>query len=483
MGLVYLSLKADVVHDEHGAWRASGDSTEVAIAVLARKLGLSREKLEAEYKTVFANPFDQQKRYIEGAFTKKEERFHVFVGAPDYISNSLKVDHGFSEDYHNLAKEGLRVVGVCVFSADKTELLGSALLAIDEEVRNDVNESILEAQKAGFRVVMLTGDYPETAKEIARKVGIYKEGDKILTGVDVEKLSTKEIADLSRDVSVFARITPDHKMRIVHGFQMSGKVVAMTGDGVNDAPALQAANLGIAIGSGTQVAKDSSDIVLVDSNFETIVAAISEGRAIYLTLKKVILYLFSTSFGEVLVLAGAIIIGLPLPVLAVQIIWLNFVTDGFFVVALALQKPKEGLISKEETESENLVDRQMITRIITMGISMGIALPVFYFFLQTHSLEYARTMALLVLCATQWFNSLNVRSRYVSVFKKGMDNPYLVGSFATVFILQFLIIETPWGNKVMHTTGLTFLHWVLAITLSTSVIWVEEVRKLVARNK
>lgn len=482
LGLVYLSLKADVVHEEHGGWKASGDSTEVAIAVLARKLGLARDKLESEFKTVFANPFDQQKRYIEGAFTKKGKKFHVFVGAPDYISKSLKVDHGFAKDYHDLAKSGLRVVGVAVFSAGKRRLLGSALLAIDEEIRHEVFQSIEEAQKTGFRVVMLTGDYPETAREISRKVGIYKEGDKVLTGEDVEKLSAKEIALISRDVAVFARITPEHKMKIVHGFQAAGRVVAMTGDGVNDAPALQAANLGIAIGSGTQVAKDSSDIVLVDSNFETIVRSISEGRAIYLTLKKVILYLFSTSFGEVLVLAGAILIGLPLPLVAVQIIWLNFVTDGFFVAALAQQKPKEGLISREETESDNLVDRMMVTRIITMGISMGTALPVFYYFLNNYSLDYARTMALLVLSATQWFNSLNVRSRNVSIFRKGMDNPYLVASFVAVFILQYLIIETGWGNKILHTTNLSIEHWLLAIGVATTVIWIEEIRKLLAKK-
>src|SRR3989344_2151896 len=186
---------------------------------------------------------------------------------------------------------------------------------------------------------MMTGDYAETAKAIAKKVGIYEEGDTVLTGEDVEKLAEVELEERIEKVSVFARITPEHKLKIVNAFKKKGHVCAMTGDGVNDAPALQAANLGIGLGSGTQVAKDSSDIVLVDDNFSTIVDAIREGRAIYISLKENILYLFSTGFGEVLVISGAILIGLPLPLVAVQIIWLNFVTDGFLVVGLAQDSP------------------------------------------------------------------------------------------------------------------------------------------------
>ncbi len=482
MAPVYLSLKADVVKDEHHGWRPSGDPTEVAIAVLCRKLGLSREKLEEEFKTVFTKPFDSERRFIEASFAEGKKDWHVFVGAPDFLGKHLGVGHDLLQNSHELAKEGLRVIGVAVFSGDR-KLAGSCLLAIDEEIREEVSGSILEAKNAGFNVVMLTGDYGETAKEIARNVGIYKDGDGILAGVEVERLGVRQIAEKLKTVSVFARISPEHKLKIVKAYQLLGKVCVMTGDGVNDAPALQAANLGIALGSGTQVAKDSADIVLVDDNFKTIVEAISEGRAIYLTLKKVILYLFSTSFAEVIVLAVAIAVGLPLPLVAVQIIWLNFVTDGFFVVALAQQKTKQGLISKEEVQSDKLVDNFMVLRIISMGVSMTVALPVFYYYLGNHSLEYARTMALLVLAVTQWFNSLNVRSRYLSIFRKGIDNPYMIFSFVAVSILQYLIIGTAWGNRVMHTTGISFNDWVLGIVLATSVIWVEEARKILFKVK
>ena len=316
-------------------------------------------------------------------------------------------------------------------------------------------------------------------------MGIYEEGDLVLTGAEVEKMTETELEAKTDKVTVFARITPEHKLKIVKAFQRAGRICAMTGDGVNDAPALQAANLGIGLGSGTQVAKDSSDIVLVNNNFETIVDAIAEGRAIYLSLKKVILYLFSTSFGEVLVLTGAILSGLPLPLVAVQIIWLNFVTDGFFVVALAQDNPtKKQLKSRTDVNSENLVDKLMIKRMFLMGGTMLlIALPTFYFFINNYSLSYARTMSLLILSITQWFNALNVRSRTRSVFTIPINNNFLAGSFVIVFILQLLIIQTGAGNNILHTEKLSLGHWLLAFGLSTIIIWVEEIRKYFIRRR
>lgn len=485
--LVYLSLNADVVHEENGGWKPSGDSTEAAIAVLCRKLGLDREKLEKEYKTVFAKSFDQQKRYIEASFEtclpagrEKGKNHHVFVGAPDFLAKRLKVDHGFLKDYHNLAKGGMRVVGVAVFDGKK--VVDSALLAIDEEIRPSVIESIKEAKLAGFKVVMLTGDYPETAREIARKVGIFEDGDRVLTGSDVEKLSEAELAGEINKLSVFARITPEHKLKIVKAFQKIGRICAMTGDGVNDAPALQAANLGIGLGSGTQVAKDSSDIVLVNNNFETIVDAIFEGRAIYVSLKKVILYLFSTSFGEVLVLVGAVLVGLPLPLLAVQIIWLNFVTDGFFVVALAQDNPTEkGLLETKDGDSGNLVDSLMMRRIVLMGFAMVVsALVALYLYLGGSSLGYTRTVVLVILSVSQWFNAFNVRSRTKSIFTVP-PSLWLLVSFGCVFVLQLLVVETSIGNRLLHTQNLRLADWILAFAVSTLIIWVEEGRKILVK--
>lgn len=481
MGLVYLSLKADVVKDENSGFKAAGDPTEAAIAVVCRKLGLVKEKLEKEYKTVVAWPFDSKKRYIEAVFKKGRGKWKVYVGAPEFLSRDLKIDHRLSRNYQEMAEEGLRVVGAAIYGPDG-KLDESLLLAIEEEIREEVKGSVVEAKAAGFRVVVLTGDYPETARAIARKVGIFEEGDEVVGGSRVEELSEDELARILPKVTVFARITPEHKLKIVNAYKKKGFCVAMTGDGVNDGPALQAANLGIGLGSGTQVAKDSADIVLTDDNFSTIVAAISEGRNIYITLKKVILYLFSTSLGEVLVIGGAVLVGLPLPLVAVQIIWLNFVTDGFFVLALAQEPPEKGLISRAELRGDVLIDRSMVERSILMALVMLLTgLPIFVIFSAQFSLDYARGMALLVLSSIQWFNALNVRSKTASVFKTPLNNPYILLSFAAVAALQFFALETALGNKILHVEGLKVEHWVLGIALATSIIWAEEVRKWVYR--
>lgn len=478
LGLTYLSLKADVIKQEN-SWKPSGDPTEVAIATLARKLGLSKEKLAKTYKTIVALPFDSQKRYIEAIFKRGKEKWYVFVGAPEFLAKDLKIDHQLLKDYEKLAKEGLRVIGVAIYGPEREALFSWALLAIDEEVRKEVEQSVQEAKQAGFKVVMMTGDYPQTAAAIAAKVGIFNTGDKVLTGQEVEKHTREELAQQIDNVSVFARITPVHKLKIVEAYKKRGHIVAMTGDGVNDGPALQAANLGIGLGSGTQVAKDSSDIILVDDNFSTITRAIGEGRNIYLTLKKVILYLASTSLGEVAIIAGAIIIGLPLPLLAVQIIWLNFVTDGFFVLALAQDPPEENLITRNELRSETLIDYLMAKRILLMGTTMLLAcLPLFYLYLN-RDLSYARSAALVVMSSIQWFNALNVRSHSVSVFKTSIfNNHYIIAAFASVIFLQFVAIQTEIGNRLLHTVPLEPRDWVITVVAASSIIFVEEARKL-----
>jgi len=483
LSLTFLSLKADVVYDEHRGWKPSGDSTEAAIAALCAKLGLSKEKLSKKYKVDFANPFDPKKRYIEAAFLEKKKKWKVFVGAPEFLNKNLSVNHGLIADYHELTKEGFRVIGASVFSPGNV-LYGYVLLAIDEEVRAEVRKSVAEARNAGFRIAMITGDFEKTAKAIAKAVGIYREGDLVLTGEQIQALSAYELSEKIEKVTVFARIAPEDKLLIVNAYKRRGHVCAMTGDGVNDAPALAAAHLGIAVGSGTQVAKDSADIVLVNDNFETIVDAIAEGRSIYLSLKKIILYLFSTSLGEVFAIAGAVLIGLPLPLVATQIIWLNFVTDGFFVVALAQDTPRHKLLNKDDVESDNLIDSLMIRRMVLMALAMFFAtMPVFIYFLNHYSIAYARTIALIILSVTQWANAFNVRSRTLSVFQRKLDNRFMIASVFAVLILQILVVETSIGNRILHTENIRFEHWLLVLGVSSLIIWVEEVRKFLGKSK
>jgi len=481
LSLTYLSLKADIVLDD-GIWKPLGDPTEAAVAALCRKAGFSKAQLEEKYKTVVSKPFDSKKRYLEAQFKDKDQTWSVFVGAPEFLSQDLKIDHNLKGKYLNLTNDGLRVVGVAVYGPSKSQLYGYALLAIEEELRPNVAQSIKEAKSAGLKVAMLTGDFPKTALAIATEVGIYDPSDKFLTGKDIDGMSVEELEKQVEGVTVFARITPTHKLKIVNAFKRRGHIVAMTGDGVNDGPALQAANLGIGLGSGTQVAQDASDIVLMDSNFETIVRAIAEGRGIYLTLKKVILYLLSTSFGEALTIAGTILIGLPLPLVAAQIIWLNFVTDGFLDISLAQDPPEKKLMNLKYRD-QGLVDKLMKERIVIMGISMFVAtLPVFYIVAKSSTLGEARSVALLILSITQWYNALNVRSQDVSIFKTSiLNNRFLIFALIIVFFLQFFAIQTQMGNKLLHTTPLTITHWLLAGVASLAIVFAEETRKYFAR--
>ncbi|MBI4099880.1 HAD-IC family P-type ATPase [Candidatus Microgenomates bacterium] len=484
LALAYLSLKADVIL-EGSTWKPLGDSTEAAIAVLCKKAGLVKNQLARKYKTIDVRPFDSAKRYLMATFSEGKDTWFVYIGAPEFLASGLKIDHNLRGDYKCLAAQGKRVVGMAVYGPTKGELFAYALVAISEEVRPNVAQAISEAKSAGFKIAMMTGDYPETAKAIAQKVGIFETGDEVLAGADLESMSEKELRDCIGKVTVFARITPTHKLRIVNAFKQNGHTVAMTGDGVNDGPALQAANLGIGLGGGTQVAQDASDIVLLDDNFATIVGAINEGRGIYLTLKKVILYLFSTSLGEVFVITASILVGLPLPLVAVQIIWLNFVTDGFLDISLAQDPPEVEKLSRNNQNSSRLVDRLMIWRMVLVGVAMLLAaLPAFVWVLRTADLDIARSMALLVLSVTQWFNALNVRSTRTSVFKLPVtNNKFLLVAFAIVFTLQIVAIQTPWGNGFLHTKPLPVTYWLVAFLISSLVVWVEEGRKILVRGR
>ncbi len=475
--LSYLSLKADIITEE-GVWKPLGDPTEASIAVLCRKAGFNKSELEKKYQIVDVKPFDSTKRYLTATFKDKDETWFVYIGAPEFLVNELKIDHNLRGDYEGLAARGMRVVGMAVYGPKRGELYAYALAAISEEIRPNVAQSIANAKKAGFKVAIITGDFPQTAKAIAQKVGIFGDGDEILSGADLEKMGEEELKNCIEKVTVFARITPTHKLRIVNAFKQRGYTVAMTGDGVNDAPALQAANLGIGLGGGTQVAQDASDIVLLDNNFETIIAAINEGRNIYRTLKKVILYLFSTSLGEVFVIAISVLLGLPLPLVAVQIIWLNFVTDGFLDISLAQDPPENNsFIGKQK--AGDLLDKSMIQRIILMGGTMlVVGLPIFYFS------GYDRSLTLLTLSFLQWFNVLNVRSEKTSVFKLTLtNNRFLMGAIILVFVLQIFAIQTPWGNSFLHTKPLLLEYWLVAFFASSLIIWVEEGRKFLVRRQ
>lgn len=423
-----LSANARVMYaEEKKEWRISGDPTEAAILVFSQKLGFRKDELLRESPFIAEIPFDYRIKYRATAHRVDGRRFLSVIGAPEVILElSERVWRGGKEQpltkkdrehleavFLGMSRVGLRVVGVAEGRASWDELAPEGIreltfvgfLGMKDALRAEVRGALERARAAGMRVVMITGDHKVTAQAVARDAGIYHDGDLILTGRDVDALSDRELSERVGSVSVFARVTPEHKLHIVKAYQARGEIVAMTGDGVNDAPPLVAADLGVAMGKiGTEVAKEAADIVLLDDNFGSIVSAVEEGRGIYKTIKKVILYLFSTSMGEAFTIAGALFLGFPLPVLPAQIIWLNFVTDGFLDVALAMEPKEDGLLSSSfERPKKYLVDKLMAWRMVIMAVPMAAgALYLFAWYYDTDIVK-AWTIALTVLAVFQWW--------------------------------------------------------------------------------
>jgi len=492
------------VLEETGAYKVTGDPMEAALLVFAQKIGFHKHELENEFPKLNEIPFDYQKKYHAVSHKSDGRQFVSVIGAPEIIlSLSKKIlrdgkEWSFEEKNKNeieekflaLSRGGMRVIALAMAELPlekelKTHdnlppLVFVGLCGIEDAPREEAKDAIAQAQGAGVRVVMITGDHKETATAIAQAVGIYREGDSVITGAEIDALSDSELALRLDSTSVFARVTPEHKLKIIQAYKQRGEIIAMTGDGINDAPPLVAADLGVAMGKiGTEVAKEAADIVLLDDNFASIVAAIEEGRSIYKTIKKVILYLFSTSLGEVLAISGALVLGYPLPVLAAQIIWLNLVTDGFLDVALAMEPKEAGLLDKNfERPKKYLLDKLMAVRMLVMGVSMMIGgLLVFSNYFE-YDLPKAMTITMTTLAIFQWFNAWNCRSEDKSIFKMNpFSNRYLIGATLIVIILQFAAIYAPFMQKILKTVPLLWHEWALAAAVAFFIVVAEEWRK------
>jgi len=494
--------------EEAKEWRIAGDPTEAAMLVFAAKTGFHKDDLLRESPLVSEIPFDYRLKYHAAVHRVGEGNLLTVAGAPETIlalCTEIRRDgknHPLSKNgkdeleatYVRMSEEGLRVLAVAVRHDAPKQLKAESIhslsfvgfLGMQDTLRPEVKEAMRRAKEAGVRVVMITGDHKITARAIGTEAGIYQDGDTILTGDEIGAMTGVQLADALATTTVFARVTPEHKMDIINAYKKRGEIVAMTGDGVNDAPSLVAADLGVAMGKiGTEVAKEASDIVLLDDNFGSIVSAIEEGRSIYKTIKKVILYLFSTSAGEVLVISGALFLGYPLPLLAAQIIWLNLVTDGFLDMALAMEPKEKGLLSGTfEHPKKYLVDSLMVQRMAVMAIPMMFG--TLFLFDRFYAVDMAKalTVSLTVLAVFQWFNAWNCRSEHKSVFRRDwLSNTYLVGATLIVILLQMAAIYTPVMQTLLRTAPLGISEWLLIIPIAASIIVAEELRKFFYRRK
>jgi len=494
--------------EEAGVWKIAGDPTEAAMLVFSEKIGFRHDALERETPKLFESPFDYRRKYHIVTRAVDGKNFLTIIGAPEEVlilckklwhkdGAEMLTDEKKKEltmVFHTFARNGFRVVAYAI-NPDTEQSVNEGVLpsltfvgffGMQDALRSEVKEAMQRVRSAGMRVVMITGDHRFTAQAIAKEADIWREGDGILTGEEIDKMYDEKLAGMLAHTTVFARVTPDHKLRIIQAYRKRGEIVAMTGDGVNDAPSLVAADLGVAMGKiGTEVAKEASDIVLLDDNFAGIVSAAEEGRNIYKTVKKVITFLFSTSIGEVINIMGALAARWPLPLLPSQIIWLNFITAGFLTAALAMEPKEQGLLQGAfDKQKKWIVDGFMARRMLLMAPVMG--LGTLYLFSQYFETDIAKawTVALTTMAIFQWFNAWNCRSDSRSLFQMNLfSNKFLVGATMSVILLQLFAVYNPFMQKVLHTVPLDLSEWLMIIVVATSIIWVEEIRKFFYRRR
>jgi len=501
-----LVAKATVFYDEtSGLYKISGDPTEAAMAVLGEKLGCSKGVLREHYKELAEIPFDYKNKYRAVFYGYEDRVLCVAAGAPEVILHksinflengqsreiSKKQHLHFEDVIEDFSAKGLRLVAFGYKYLPKSHALDNidnlvlgGFFGIEDAVRPEAKAAVKAAEAAGVRVVMITGDHRATARAIAREVDIYHEGDLIITGSELAEMNERQLAEKLERVTVFARVTPSDKMKIIKAYKHLGQVIAMTGDGVNDAPSLVAADLGVAMGKiGTEVAKEASDIVLLDDDLSSIVAAIEEGRVMHQNIKKSLQFLFSTSLGELMVVATAMVLGLPLPLLAVQILWMNLVTDPLIGASLAMEKREHELMKGSHPRfNKYFVDFPMFLHIIMVVLLMTVGGLFLFRLYSPLGIVKAQTMALTLLSVFQWYNGLNCRFLGKSILHKRIfRNRYMWLSILANVLLQSLAVYNPWFNRLLHTTSLSFQEWAIVLGLGLSVVAGDELRKLVLR--
>ena len=483
---------------------AKGEPTEVAIVNKALEKGINKNDLYNENKRVSEIPFDSNRKLMTTVHKNNDKYISITKGAPDilikkcnkiYINGkiqelSITEKRKIEEKNIEMANNALRVIAVGYKENEylnkednlEKDLIFVGLIGMIDPPREGVKKAVKTCKKAGIKTVMITGDHIATAKAIARELGILEMGDKAITGAELDEISDKDLTDNIVAYSVFARVTPEHKVRIVKAWQKTGAVVAMTGDGVNDSPALKNADIGIAMGKGgTDVAKNASDMILVDDNFVTIVEAIKQGRNIYDNIKKAIHFLIATNIGEITTIFMGLVLGMEAPLLAIHLLWINLVTDSFPAIALGLEKEEIGIMERKPRDSKkSLFSDGLWGKIITEGIMLG-ALNLVIFSLGTnlYGLEVGRTMAFISLGLLELVHSFNVKSEE-SIFKDSIfENKFLIGSFILGALMQTIIVLIPSLANIFELKPLNNMQWFYTIGISLLPIPVIELQKKV----
>lgn len=519
-----------VLQERDGRWTVQGDPTEGALIVAARKAGLEAEALDARFARVAEVPFSSERKLMSTIHTdaEREERLLALTkGAPDVLlvrcseelvgekTRLLTVERRAEilRINEELAGKALRTLGVAFRSLprdaftheevdDRVEqnLVFLGLIGMMDPPREEAKDAVARAKGAGIRPIMITGDHPKTAAVIAQELGIHQNG-RAVTGAELERMPDETLDQTVQEVSVYARVNPEHKLRIVKALQRGGSTVAMTGDGVNDAPALKTADIGVAMGiTGTDVSKEAADMVLADDNFATIVAAVEEGRTIFSNIRKFLRYLLSSNIGEVMTMFFGLLLadmigltadggGIALPILATQILWINLVTDGAPALALGVDPADAGVMTKPpRPRTEGVITRRMWAGIFFVGAVMAVGtLLVLDASLPggviegSGSMRYAQTMTFTTLMLFQIFNILNARSDEGSAFTGLFSNRWLWGAILLSLVLHVAVIYVPFLQQAFSTVSLSFGEWLYCTAVASSVLWLRELSKTLTR--
>ena len=505
MGMATMCTDVEI-SKENGKMELTGEPTEKAIVSKALDEGQNKNELYNVMKRVKDIPFDSSRKMMT-TIHKMPNGYRVITkGAPDVLlkrcnkvydnGNVTTLDYSKTKLIENqnnkMADEALRVLAIAYLdipnlpSKIDTEtveknLIFIGLIGMIDPPREGVKEAVATCKKAGIKTVMITGDHIITAKAIAKDLGILRGSDLAVTGEELDKIPQSILQKNIMNYSVFARVTPEHKVRIVKAYQSTGAVVAMTGDGVNDAPALKNADIGIAMGkNGTDVAKNAADMVLTDDNFVTIVEAVKQGRNIFDNIKKAVHFLIATNIGEIVTIFLGLVLGLKSPLLAIQLLWINLVTDSLPAIALGLEKPETDIMNKKPRDSKKGIFADGLwQRIITEGTMLGIlTLVAFSVGNYLYDIEVGRTMAFVSLGLLELVHSFNIKSEE-SIFKVGLfENKYLLGAFILGALLQIVVVVIPSVAEVFKLVPLTQVQWMYTFGISILPLVIMEIQKV-----
>ena len=509
---------------ENESYKVTGDPTETALVDLGIKSNFVKTKMDEEFKRIEEIPFDSDRKLMTTVHEVENEKIVYTKGGLDELlacCNKILLDGNVIDitDAHKaeirkvneeLASNALRILAMAYkninelpskenISSLESDLIYIGMVGMIDPARPEVKEAVAKCKTAGIRPVMITGDHKITAVAIAKEIGILNEGDKAVTGEELEKMSQEDLEKNVKDISVYARVSPEHKVRIVKAWQSHGEVVAMTGDGVNDAPALKTSDIGAAMGIvGTDVAKEAADVVLTDDNFATIVSAVEEGRRIYDNILKAVAYLLSSNIGEIIVLFVATMLGWAIePLLPIHILWINLVTDSLPALALSVDPAEKDIMNRKAKKDKNIFSKGMIWRVAYQGIMVGI-LTLLAFCVGcgwnfdglvdaagniTTLGQTAQTMAFAVLALCQLTHVFNLRSNKDSIFKVGLlTNKTLIGAVVLSGALMLTVLNLPFLQEIFEVVKLPLvdLEWVIGLVIAPIVI--VEVFKLLKLN-